>query len=420
MGVTYHGWRKYLAVLAFLAPTLISLLILSVFPIVYNVYISLTNRNTFHYQVYQQPEDDRAAFVEEHPVLGPFLWDAVCPVFSGFCCDPEETMGRFCVEDPFYANYIELFEDFVQPEALTALGRLLLVISPMAVVGVAVNQVKKRVRPFPPPTWWWWIVGVGVVLGLWLLLNGREAFTTLNNSGAFFIVMFRTILYVLACIPLFFVFGLLLALVLNSDFLRGKAVFRVLLIIPWAVPSYISALIWQFFFRTEQGTINQLLGLLGIQGPRWLLNPTLAFLSVVIVNVWMTYPFFMVTILGALQSIPYELYEASEVDGAGWWQQLRNITLPLIRPAVMPAIVLSSITTFQMFNTVWLITEGGPLRGAGQPGATEFVMIHAYKQVFQAQNDGLIGAFAVVVFLMLFAATLYSLRITRITRGAYE
>jgi len=134
----------------------------------------------------------------------------------------------------------------------------------------------------------------------------------------------------------------------------------------------------------------------------------------------MSYPFFMVIILGALQSIPQEHYEAAEVDGANWWQKLTRITLPLLRPAVMPAIVLSSITTFQMFNTVWLITGGGPIRGAGMPGATEFVMIHAYKQVFQSRNDGLIGAFAVIVFIILFAATLYSMRLTRITKGAYE
>ncbi len=419
MGVTYRGWRKYLAILAFLAPTLISLLVLSVFPIVYNVYVSLTNRNTFHYQVYGLPEEDKAAFIDEHPLTGPFLWNVVCPVFSGFCCDPDQP-GRFCVQEPFYANYARMFRDFFAPEALKALGRLLLIIAPLIGAGVVSGEVKERLRPSPPPTWWYWLVGAGLAVGLWGLLDGAGAYETLNNAGSFFIVVFRTILYVIACIPLFFVLGFLLALVLNSEFLLGRAFWRVLIIVPWAVPSYISALIWQFFFRTEQGTINQLLRVIGLEGARWLLNPTLAFIAVVVVNVWMSYPFFMVTIIGALQSIPQALYEAAEVDGANPWQLLMNVTLPLVRPAVLPAVVLSSITTFQMFNTVWLITEGGPQRGAGKPGATEFVMIHAYKEVFQAQNDGLIGAFAVIVFIMLFAATLYSLRLTRITKGAYE
>jgi arabinogalactan oligomer/maltooligosaccharide transport system permease protein len=107
------------------------------------------------------------------------------------------------------------------------------------------------------------------------------------------------------------------------------------------------------------------------------------------------------------------------VDGATWWNKLTTITLPLLRPAVLPAVVLSSITTFQMFNTVWLVTNGGPVTGAGQPGATEFVMLHAYK-LFQDQNYGRMGAFAVIIFIMLFIATLLSLRVTRITEGAYE
>jgi arabinogalactan oligomer/maltooligosaccharide transport system permease protein len=146
----------------------------------------------------------------------------------------------------------------------------------------------------------------------------------------------------------------------------------------------------------------------------------MAFAVIVIANVWYSYPFFMVTTLGALQSIPVELYEAAEVDGASWWQRLMAITLPLLRPAIIPAIVLSSITTFQMFGTVWAITSGGPSRGADAPGATDLVMTYAYKQVFQSQAYGRTGAFAVIMFILLFAATLYSLRISRITRGAYE
>jgi arabinogalactan oligomer/maltooligosaccharide transport system permease protein len=141
---------------------------------------------------------------------------------------------------------------------------------------------------------------------------------------------------------------------------------------------------------------------------------------IIIANVWYSYPFFMVTILGALQSIPMELYEAAEVDGATWWNRLTAITLPLIRPAVIPAIVLSSITTFQMFGTVWAITGGNPSAGAGAPGATDMVMTYAYKQVFQTQAYARMGAFAVIIFIMLFIATLYSLRVSRVTKGAYE
>jgi arabinogalactan oligomer/maltooligosaccharide transport system permease protein len=194
------------------------------------------------------------------------------------------------------------------------------------------------------------------------------------------------------------------------------------MIIPWASSSMavMMALIWQFFFR-EQGTINQLLKLLGVeQAIIWLNDPLYAFIIVVLVNLWFSYPFFFTVILGALQSIPPEQYEAAEMDGASYWQQLIYITLPLIRPAVLPAVVLSSITTFQMFGTVWAVTRGGPVRGAGTPGATEFVMIYAYKQVFQFNAYANAGAFAVIIFILLFLATIYSLRVTRITKGAYE
>jgi arabinogalactan oligomer/maltooligosaccharide transport system permease protein len=193
------------------------------------------------------------------------------------------------------------------------------------------------------------------------------------------------------------------------------------LIVPWAASTVaiMMSLVWQFFFR-GQGTINQILNIVNIKGPTYLNNDIWAFFIVVLVNLWYTYPFFMVTILGGLQSIPGDLYEAAEMDGAGKWRQLMSITLPLLRPTILPIIVLSTLTTYKVDAVVWGITQGGPIKGAGIPGATEFVMVHAYKQIFQTQAFGRMGAFAVILFVALFAATLYSLRITRITEGAFE
>jgi arabinogalactan oligomer/maltooligosaccharide transport system permease protein len=231
----------------------------------------------------------------------------------------------------------------------------------------------------------------------------------------------RTVLFVALRVPLTFVLGLILALILNLEDLKGKTFFRVVLFIPWGASSVaiLLALVWQFLFR-QQGTINQIISQFGGTGPIWLNNPILAFGVIVLADIWFSYPFFMVSILGALQSVPGELYEAAEVDGAGWWTQLMKITLPLIRPAVLPAAVLTSITAFQMFGTAYAITGGGPQRGAGTPGATEFVMVYAFKQIFQQQNYGRATAFAVLIFIMLFLATLYSLRVTKMTKGAYE
>jgi arabinogalactan oligomer/maltooligosaccharide transport system permease protein len=202
------------------------------------------------------------------------------------------------------------------------------------------------------------------------------------------------------------------ALALNHPAIRFKAFWRVALIVPWAVPSYITALIWKFFFNGQFGTLNQLYRL--IAGPQaglpWLTDPNWAFGSIVLANLWMSYPFFMVVILGALQSIPSELYEAAAVDGATAWRKFWRITLPLLRPAILPATVLSAILTFNTLNTAFLITQGGPFTSAVKPGATEFVMVYAFREAFQLFNFGYIAAFAVVIFMMLFGATLGSLR----------
>jgi len=236
----------------------------------------------------------------------------------------------------------------------------------------------------------------------------------------FVVVMGRSLLWTVICVALFLLLGLGLALILNSPLVRGRALYRVLLIVPWAIPFYISALVWKFFFNGEFGAINNALRALGwATPPTWLNQPTTAFGAVVIINLWMSYPFFMTIILGALQAIPQDLYEAAEADGANWWQKLRHITLPLIRPAIMPGVVLSALTTFKLFETVWMVTAGGPFTGS-KTGATEIVMVYAYRQAFQLFNYGYISAFAVLLFVILFAVTLFNLRFTRIIRGIYE
>ena len=248
------------------------------------------------------------------------------------------------------------------------------------------------------------------------LTNYQSLLKTLDAD--FFIVLARTFLFVAICIPLFLGLGLLAALALNHPAIRFKAFWRVALIVPWAVPSYITALVWKFFFNGEFGTFNQLYRL--IAGPQaglpWLTDPNWAFGSIVLANLWMSYPFFMVVILGALQSIPSELYEAAAIDGAAAWSKFRRITVPLLRPAILPATVLSAILTFNTLNTAYLITAGGPFTSAAKPGATELVMVYAFREAFQLFNFGYIAAFAVVIFAMLFAVTLGSLRFTGLVR----
>lgn len=403
--VGWSGRRKTLTILLFVAPTLLGIAVFSLYPLLLNIFISLTDRGKFH----PNPDCNHA------------LWRIVEPT----CWLGKASQGLatpFSFRDPIWKNYTDLLGGLFSKEALLALLFIFIALLPVLIAWQVNRQLDKRItRPISSGAVW--LIGLVGTLLLGWLINVPDQYQVLLDSGDFIMVNARTILYVLICMPLLFVIGLAMALILNNRFLRGLTFFRVALIVPWAASTVaiMMTLVWQFFFR-EQGTINQLLRAIftDFKGPAYLTKTGWAWFVVVLVQVWYTYPFFMVTLLGGLQGIPLELYEAAEVDGASWWKQLMNITLPLLRPVALPVIVLSSLTTYKIDAIIWALTQGGPTAGAGKPGATEFVMVHAYKQIFQTQAFGRMGAFAVILFIALFGATLYSLRITRITKGAYE
>lgn len=399
--------RNNLTVFLFLLPTLVGILIFNVYPITLNTYISFTNRNRF------RPNPD--CNVGLTGILDPLCW----PVFEGKA--PRGIGNPYRLQDPIFGNYQTLLGKMFTPDSLVAIAKIVAAFVPLIIAG-QLNKRWERKIDRPLPSWGVWAAAILLGAGIAFLLNFGAAFDVLMHTGDFLIVVLRTLLFVVLRVPLTFILGLTLALILNTTHLPGKTFFRALLFIPWGASSVaiLVALIWQFIFR-QQGVVNQLLlGVFGIQGPIWLNNPYTAFGVIVLADIWFSYPFFMVSILGALQSIPPEQYEAAEMDGASWMDKLLSITLPLIRPAVLPALVLTSITAFQMFGTAFAITGGGPQSGASTPGYTEFVMVYAYRQIFQLANYGNATAFAVIIFLMLFGATLLSLRVTRITKGAYE
>jgi arabinogalactan oligomer/maltooligosaccharide transport system permease protein len=228
------------------------------------------------------------------------------------------------------------------------------------------------------------------------------------------------------------VLGVAIALVLNNRELIGKRIYRALYVLPWAIPGYIAALTWRNMYDDRFGAINQLLGVingwLGTNLPtdtRWLTatNPPiggplsflpLAFYCVLLANVWLGWPFMMVIATGALQSIPGELYEAASIDGASGWQKLRKITIPLIRPAMVPAIMLGTIMTFNQFNVIYFISEGGPF------GRTEILVTQAFKLVYEQRLYGVAAAFSIVVFFVLLIITLIQNWATRATEAYYE
>jgi len=252
-------------------------------------------------------------------------------------------------------------------------------------------------------------------------ITGFQNYINLFSKTDFYLVFGRTILYTAICVPLFFIFGLIFAIILNNPAIKGRLIWRTIMILPWAVPYWITALIWKFLFHSEFGPINQILRLWGFTPPNWLLNKWSAFFAVVIINVWLSFPYFMLVLLGGLQSIPNDLYEAAEMDGANFWEKLSSITIPMLRSVTIPAIILSVITTIKIFETIYLVTEGGPVTTIADPGATELLMVWAYNQGFSTtKRFGLVGAFSVVVFFVLLGITLLYSRFTKASKSVLE
>lgn len=251
---------------------------------------------------------------------------------------------------------------------------------------------------------------------------GFDNYLRLLGQPTFYFIFGRTILYTVVCVFLFFVVGLTFAIILNNPAIKGRTLWRTLMILPWAVPYWITALIWKFMFHSEFGPINQVLRLWGIANPpEWLLSGPWAFVAVVVINVWLSFPFFTLVLLGGLQSIPQDLYEAAEMDGAGFWNKFFTITLPMLRPVSVPAIILSIITTLKIFETIYLVTGGGPVTSLTEPGATEFLMVWAYNQGFATTKlFGVVGAFSIVIFIILFLITVIYTRLTNATRALQE
>jgi arabinogalactan oligomer/maltooligosaccharide transport system permease protein len=205
--------------------------------------------------------------------------------------------------------------------------------------------------------------------------------------------------------------GLALALALNTAGLRFRPIYRVLLIMPWAVPNYITALIWRGMFHKQFGVVNQVLLILGGDSIAWFEHPLTSFTAIVATNGWLSFPFMMVISLGSLQSIPGELYEAARVDGATRLQQFRSITLPSLKPALVPAVILSVIWTFNMFNIPYLVSAGEPAH------ATEILITQAYKIAFEQYRYGYAAAYSTIIFVILLAYGTWQNRVSRGTEA---
>ena len=206
--------------------------------------------------------------------------------------------------------------------------------------------------------------------------------------------------------------GMALALLLFRK-MRGKGIYRALIILPWAIPQVIALLIWRTEFNFQYGAVNQLLGMIGVAPIPWLSDPFWNFAAMVLTNVWLGVPFMMVIILGGLQSIPGDYYEAAELDGASSRQSFRAITLPLLRPVLTPAIILGTVWTFNNINVPFFINQN-------ELETSDILVTALFRQAFQYNRYGDAAAFAFVIFLMLLAFTIVYIRRTGSLKGAYE
>ena len=240
-------------------------------------------------------------------------------------------------------------------------------------------------------------------------------FPTETSDTNFYFTLGVTVMWTVLNVSLHVVIGLALALVLSDQKLRGRAIYRVLLIVPWAVPNYITALVWKWIFNTQYGPANAFLALLGMGPVDWLGQSFWTnFAANLATNTWLGFPFMMVISLGALQSIPPDLYEAAEMDGASRWQRFRHVTLPLLKPALFPAIILGTIWTFNMFNVVYLVSGGGP------NNKTNILITEAYRAFRVLKNYGLAAAYSLIIFFILAAYTAVTNRITKAAESVYE
>ena len=243
----------------------------------------------------------------------------------------------------------------------------------------------------------------------------RWKFVGLNNYadvltgrvGSFWQWFRVTIIWTVTCVVLHYGLGLGLAVLLNREF-RGRSVYRILLVVPWAVPAFVSAFAWRFLYDETFGLFNALLRAMGFAGVSWFSGANTSLFAAITVNVWLGVPFMMVALLGGLQSIPSEVYEAAEMDGASPWQRFLNVTLPGLRPVSMTVILLGTIWTFNMFSIIYLVTGGAPA------GKTEILVTGAYRAAFEGvRNYSLASTYGVLILSMLIVYALVYRRILR-------
>lgn len=283
--------------------------------------------------------------------------------------------------------------------APAAVGLLILVLYPL-IWELNVSFTNWSLRTFQNPAY----IGID---------NYVEVFTQpVLQQQTFWQLLGQTVLWTFVNVSFHVAGGMALALLLHRR-LPGKGVYRALIVLPWAIPQVIALLVWRTEYNFEFGAVNQLLGLVGLPPQPWLTDSFWNFTAMVITNVWLGIPFMMVIILGGLQSISSDFYEAAEMDGASSRQSFRHITLPLLRPVLTPAVILGTVWTFNNINVPFFINQN-------ELESSDILVTALFRAAFQYNRYGDAAAFAFVIFILLLVFTVIYVIRTGSLKGAYE
>lgn len=229
------------------------------------------------------------------------------------------------------------------------------------------------------------------------LKNYKDALLVFDSG--FLDALLRTVLWTIVSMMLQLVIAFVLASLLNIKEFRGRRVYKTLLMIPWAMPGYVSILLWKTgIFNSQFGLLNQWMQKLGLEPMRWLSNDVSAFICCTIVNLWLALPFMIMIMDGALQAIDKSCEESAILDGANWLQRTYYITLPAIRPIIAPSVMITIFTTFKQFDVVYLLTQQS---GAKTGANIHTVLTYAHENAFITNNYGYSSAVSIIIFLLL-------------------
>jgi multiple sugar transport system permease protein len=260
-----------------------------------------------------------------------------------------------------------------------------------------------------------YIMNIYYSLTNWNLIHSGPVFTGAANyikafaDSTFLLSVLRTFGFIAIVIPLEFCLGLGMALLLSREDIKGKNIFRSLILLPMMLSPVVTSVIWKMMYSVQFGPLNYFFKVLGLSDGRteWLSDPKLAFPALAVATIWMWFPFSFLVLLAGLQSIPREQYESAKIDGASWWNELRYITLPNLLPSIMVVVLVRFLDALKTFALVYTLTGGGP------GSSTELIYYEIFRVAFRDFNIGYASSLSIIVVLVSILACGLILKLSR-------